>query len=373
MINKSCLWPNRHRTVFYLLPLLMATGCSFMPSTGPHASLLLDPKYNNTPVVDVTDQLAASMQAEVQREQIEGLQRVLQAITVPVRKAVILEPGDIVHVALWSQATNSDTGLANVPHAQDLGPFPVGIDGAVNLPWAGHVHVAGLSTTQAETAIARRYSSLDLFPQTVASLQVTENHKQNVVVMGAVNQPTVLNWSEGGIDLDEAVAKAGGFHIFDPGHEGTDVSVNNVLVIRDGVNYNLPLRTALAQQVPLHPGDRVVLQHEPVVRALCLGAGWKIPTIVPFDTAPTLAEVLAKAGDMNSSTAQGRAIFVFKHDKKIIYRVNFDTADGMQAAQKFPINDRDLVYIPPSRSVTLQQIVSIIMSVGYPAAMGAAI
>lgn len=94
--------------------------------------------------------------------------------------------------------------------------------------------------------------------------------------------------------------------------------------------------------------------------------------MVPFDMAPSLAQVLASGGDMNPNTAQGRAIFVFKHDHNVIYRINFDTADGMEATQKLPIEDRDMVYIPTSRSVTLQQAVSIITSVGYPAAMGAA-
>lgn len=349
------------------------SACSFMPSTGPHASLILDPKYNSVPVVDVTEQMAQQMSAEASQAQAIELQNILSAVSVPISKAIIIAPGDIVEVSLWSQSADSETGITATPKPQEFGKYPVDYQGRVDLPYVGHISLKGMTPTEAESVIARKYSAIEMFPKAVASLQVAENKTQNIVVMGAVNAPTVLNWSEGGVDLDEAVAKAGGFKVFDPSKEGSDLSVNNVLLVRSGSNYNIPMKTALEQAVPLHPGDRVVLQHKPVVRALCLGGGWKTPTAVPFDTAPTLSQVLAGAGDMNPQTAQGRAIFVFKHDKRIIYRINFDRPDGMEAAQSFPIGDQDLVYIPVSRSVTLQQAVGIIMTAAYPAMMGAAI
>ncbi|WP_323159099.1 hypothetical protein, partial [Pseudomonas viridiflava] len=74
--------------------------------------------------------------------------------------------------------------------------------------------------------------------------------------------------------------------------------------------------------------------------------------MVPFDETPSLADVLAGAGDMSPNAARGRSIFVFKHALRMIYRINFDKTEGMKAAQAFPISDKDLVYIPPARSVT---------------------
>lgn len=353
--------------------LVSVSACSFMPSAGPHASLILDKSEHTVPVVDVTEQSAALMQSQQQAAYEAELQRVLTSINVPARDIIVVTPGDVISVALWSQSADVNTSLATAPHPQEMGNYAVGFDGSVNMPYIGHINVRGMTPARIEAVIAKLFESLRLFPEAVASVRVMENKSQNIVIMGAVNAPNVLNWSEGGIDLDEAVAKAGGFKIFDPSRQGSDLSVNNVLLLRKGQRYNIPLDTALSYHVPLHPGDRVVLQHEPVVRALCVGGGWKSPTTVSFDKQPTLAEVLSGAGDLNIQTAQGRSIFVFKHDKRVIYRVNFDQPDGVAAAQKFPIDDRDLVYVPVTRSVTLQQVVSMIMSVGYPATMGAAI
>lgn len=359
----------------FVLTTMLGTlsACSFMSSTGPHASLILDPKHNSIPVVDVTEKMARQMSVEASQLQATELQNILSIVSVPISRAIVIAPGDIVEVSLWSQSADSETGITSTPKQQEFGKYSVDYQGRVDLPYVGQVGLKGLTPAEAENIIARKYDAIKIFPKAVASLQVAENKAQNIVVMGAVNAPTVLNWSEGGIDLDEAVAKAGGFKIFDSSHAGSDLSVNNVLLVRSGSNYNIPMKAALEQAVPLHPGDHVILQHKPVVRALCLGGGWKTPTAVPFDIAPTLSQVLAGAGDMNPQTAQGRAIFVFKHDKRIIYRINFDRPDGMEAAQNFPIADQDLVYIPASRSVTLQQAVGTIMTAAYPAMMGAAI
>lgn len=353
--------------------LLLTTGCAFMPSTGPHASFILDSKTNSIPVVQVNEALANQLWQDEVKKQTDHLDGVLNSLSQASATQLRVATGDVINLTLWVAAGQSDVVLGNVPQPRDMGHYTVSMNGTVNLPYVGSVFIRGMSLASAETLIAERYGNTQLFPQPEASVQIVENKAQNIVVMGAVNAPTVLNWSEGGMDVSEAIARAGGFRVFDPSRQGSDLSVNNIVLIRQGESFDLPLKAALSHQVPLRSGDRLVLQHTPVVRALCLGAGWKSPTTVPFDELPTLAEVMAGAGDMSLSAAQGRAIFVFKRDKRTIYRINFDKSEGMHAAQTFPINNRDMVYIPPARSVTLQQIVNIIMSVGYPAAMGAAI
>lgn len=353
--------------------LLLLSGCEFMPSTGPHASLILDKDTNSIPVEEVNEDIASQLWKEAILKQQDDLDKVLLALKKPTISDITIAAGDVLELSLWVAAGQSDVVLGNVPQAREMGHYTVSRQGAVDLPYVGQVFVKNMKLQNAEKTIAAHYSQTQLFPQAEASLRIEENKAQNVVVMGAVNAPTVLNWSEGGMDVSEAIARAGGFKIFDPSKQGSDLGVNNVVLIRHGESYNLPMKTALSQTIPLQSGDRLVLQHTPTVRALCLGAGWKTPTMVPFDDMPSLADVLAGAGDMSPNAAQGRAVFIFKHDFRMIYMINFDRPEGMKAAQNFPINNKDMVYIPPARSVTLQQAVNIIMSVGYPAAMGAAI
>lgn len=355
------------------LSLLLLSGCSFMPSTGPHASFILDKKVNSVPVKEVNEALAASLWEGVENSKEKMIQDALVNLRTAHHERLRIAPGDEVDVLLWIQGGQSESVLGNAPQPRTMGTFTVSMRGTIDLPYIGETPVGGLSPEQAEKVVSARYARTHLFPQVEASLKIENNKAQNVIVMGAVNTPTVVNWSEAGLGVSEVVAKAGGYKVFDPTKQGSDIGVNDVQVIRDGITYKIPMKTALSEEVPLQAGDRLLLQHTPVVRALCLGAGWTTPTSVSFDEIPSLAQVLANAGGMNPGTAQGRAVFVLKKKERIIYYINFDKVEGMKASQHFPVENQDVVYIPSARSVTLQQAVNIIMSIGYPAAMGAAI
>lgn len=235
-----------------------------MPSSGPHASLLLDKKETKIPVMDVSSALADQLYREILQEQVRELDSVTASLSQPVEEHIKIFPGDILRVSLWAQDNSTQTGTPGVPVRKDLGKYAVDYSGNVDLPYIGRISLRGKTQNEAERTLTSRYNAAHLFPNIMVSIEVVENHKQNIVVMGAVNQPTVVNWSEGGIDLTEAVAHAGGFKVFDPSVQGSDLAVNNVLVIRNWASYNVPMQTALSEKLPLWPGDRVVLQHKPV-------------------------------------------------------------------------------------------------------------
>lgn len=365
---------NMYRNIFIGgLSISFLGGCSFMPSTGPHASFILDKKKNSIPVEKITEETAASLWQQALQDKKDAVEASLVALRDVRPERLKISTGDVVNVTLWVQASQSDSALGNVPQPRKMGEYTVSMRGKVNLPYVGEVFVRGMDLQQAGKKIAGRYEQTRLFPQAEASLEISENKAQSIVVMGAVNKPSVINWEEAGVNISEAVAGAGGFKVFDPSKQGSDLSVNDVEVLRKGNSYKVPLSIALSNAVPLQPGDRLILQHTPVVRALGLGAGWTSPTAMAFDEMPSLARALSSSGGMNPGIAQGRAIFVLKQKTRMIYYVDFDKVEGMKAAQNFPIENQDVIYIPSARSVTLQQAVNIIMSIGYPAAMGAAI
>lgn len=358
---------------FSVIFLLFLPSCAFMPSTGPYASYILKKSSPSLPVVNVDKTLAQSLLKEELFLHNEKIKKNILALITSKKEPIIINPGDVLNLMLWVTTNHENSVLGNVPQPKEMGNYTITSNGKIDLPYINSLKIEGMDLVKAEKIIAFAYKKTELFPKSDATLQFIKNKTQNIVVMGAVNQSKVLNWPDGGMDLSEAIAEAGGFRVFDPTKQGSDLSVNNVVILREKKSYSVPIINALSASIPLQAGDRVILQHTPVVKALCLGAGWKNPTIVPFDELPTLSEVLAGAGDMSINTAQAKAIFVFKRNKQIIYRINFDTIEGMNAARYFPIDNHDIVYVPAARSVTLQQVANIIMSVGYPAATAAAI
>lgn len=376
---RSFLWCKSRRAASlsllgacFLSPFLL-DGCAFVPSTGPFASNVLDKNSNSIPVETANEDIAYQLWQETLHRNQENIDKTLTALGQPAIQPLKIAVGDSIALSLWSQSagtSESQSVLHTAPHRTDMGAYTVALNGTVDLPYVGSVTVAGLTPQEAGKIIAAQYAKAQQFPKAEAVVTIKHNKGQHVVVIGSVNTPVTLDWPEGGLTVSEALAAAGGFKVFGASYKGGDVAVNNVLIVREDKDYSLPLKTVLEHHIRLIPGDTLVVRQKPLVRATCLGAGWESPTIIRFDKQPTLAKVLS-LGKISWHTAQGRGVFVFKHSFRMIYRVNIDTPEGMRTAQLFPIVDQDLIYIPPSRSTSLQQIVQIIMSAAYPLTLAA--
>lgn len=355
------------------------SGCAFMPSTGPHASnIISEAKQSHTPpLIVLSTKEAVSIAASVKQVQDAKEKALLDVLTKPFEVDNQFGPGDQISITIWSQGggdsgSSSATGdVALQPTSHKMGLYTVNYAGNIDLPYAGWVHVGNMSPRASELAVKKKLDATNLFERVEVNIQPEVSHFQNIVVLGAVRKPTTLSWTGGGIDLAEAMAAAGGYEVGAP-LQGTDMGMN-IMLSREGSSYDIPLRLALMHSIPLRPGDRVALQHKPSVRVYALGSGWSRPSMLPFNQVPTLSQVMASAQGLNYNTAQGRAIFILKHDRSVIYMVDFDKTDGMEVSQIIPVEDGDMVYAPVSRSTTLQQVMNMLMVVAGQGMAGAAI
>ncbi len=345
--------------------LASSAACAFMPSVGPHNDYIVEQvkKHKAPPLFDVDTKLARKLADDVRVRNENFEKELLLSVNEPSSEVIQsrIYPGDRVNLIIWTQGSggvnSSETAMS--PTLSRMGMYPVDAQGRIDIPYIGWVNVSGMTIHQAQKVVRSKLDETHQFEHVDVSLELAVSHGQNIVVMGAVNKPTILNWNEGGVSLIEAIAKAGGYVNAEPLH-GTDLAMN-VLLARKEREYNIPLQTALLHPIQLHPGDRIALQHKPNVRVFCLGAGWNAPRISPFAETPTLSQVMASVNGLNPQTAQGRAIFVMKKDQSVIYRINFDLVEGMEASQVMPVEDGDMVYVPVSRSVTMQQVLGMFM------------
>jgi len=77
---------------------------------------------------------------------------------------------------------------------------------------------------------------------------------------------------------------------------------------------------------------------------------------------------VASGGGLNGQAAQGRSVFVLSADRGTIYRFAWDSLDGLRAAQAFPVENGDIVYIASAPIVRIQQVTNILFSAAYPVA-----
>ncbi len=86
-------------------------------------------------------------------------------------------------------------------------PYEVGPDGKINLPMVGKVQASGISVRDLETNLTTRYKVFFKNPQ--VSVSVTDYRSEPVTVVGAVNNPNVIQL-HGPTRLMQVISQAGG-------------------------------------------------------------------------------------------------------------------------------------------------------------------
>jgi polysaccharide export outer membrane protein len=130
-------------------------------------------------------------------------------------------------------------------------------DGAIAVPDAGRLRVAGMTLQDAEAEIFQALVAAGIDPS--FSLEIAEFNSQRVSVGGVVGEPQLLPITLKPLYLHEAIELAGGITADDPG-------VTRVQLFRDGETYRIGLERFLsdpaARQVALRGGDSIYISSE---------------------------------------------------------------------------------------------------------------
>jgi len=130
-------------------------------------------------------------------------------------------------------------------------------DGAIAVPDAGRIRVAGMTLQDAEAEIFQALVAAGIDPS--FSLEIAEFNSQRVSVGGMVGTPQLLPITLKPLYLHEAVELAGGI-------TATDPSVTSIQLFRAGKTYRIGLERFLsdpaARQIRLRGGDSIYVGSE---------------------------------------------------------------------------------------------------------------
>ena len=124
-------------------------------------------------------------------------------------------------VTVWEAASGglfSSTAISGVTAGSHSAAIPdqvVGRDGDITIPYAGRVHVAGLTPKQVESTIVARLIGKAIEPQ--ALVTVPRNIANTVTVTGEVVNGARVPLSAQGDRIQDVIAAAGGIRV--PVHE----------------------------------------------------------------------------------------------------------------------------------------------------------
>jgi polysaccharide export outer membrane protein len=114
----------------------------------------------------------------------------------PPSLSTVIGPGDLFEVSVL--------GEKDLPKV-----FRVQPDGSVDFPYVDRLMVAGLEPQQIEEAIKKALIDKKILSDPQVTLVVTQYNSKKVSIVGAVQKPGSIPWSEG-MKLIEAISLSGG-------------------------------------------------------------------------------------------------------------------------------------------------------------------
>jgi polysaccharide export outer membrane protein len=296
--------------------------------------------------------------------------------------------GDAVSISIWEAAggglfgTSPITGVSPGSRSVTIPEQVVARDGAITVPFAGRVPAAGRSLVEVQQTIEKRLAEKAIEPQVIVTL--TKSITDAATVSGEVVAGARVPLSVNGDHLLDVIALAGGAK--------SPVYETFVKLSRNGVTATIPLDTLVSQpaeNIYVWPGDVVTLVRIPQSFTVFGAAGDN--NQVTFNAEEiTLAEALAKARGLQDMRADPAGVFLFRFEpphvvgaigapvlgtgpdrtSPVVYRLDLSDAHSYFLAQRFPIEDKDVIYVANARLNELQKFFTLLNTITGPVITG---
>lgn len=245
------------------------------------------------------------------------------------RARVRVGAGDLVNVSVFDVPEMAQT-------------IRVNDRGDATLSLIGSLHLAGLTTDEAQGLIATKLKAGNYLVDPQVSVFISQYSTQGVSVLGEVNKPGVYQVL-GSRTLLDIISEAGGITSF----AGPEATVKHLDGTTITVRLTKDARASLATDVQLAPGDKVLIPRAGLIYVLG-DVGRPGGFIMGNDGKITLLQAVALAGGVNRTSSMNRSRLVRKGPsgytetpvplKKIL--------NGNQV--DFQLQAEDILYIPPN-------------------------
>ncbi|MDE2363475.1 MAG: polysaccharide export protein [Hyphomicrobiales bacterium] len=371
---------------------LAAAGCSYLPSQGPTASEVVSggaaqtadaaPRY----LVDNLDARTVAILKHEPNQTLSGRFGTRGGAASPT-----IGLGDSVSVTVWEAASGglfSSAAIGGVTAGSHSAAIPeqaVGRDGNITIPYAGRIHVAGMTPAQVEQAVVHRLEGKAIEPQ--ALVTVTRNVSNTVTVTGEVTNGARVPLSAAGDRVLDVIAAAGGIRAPVP-----EVFIE---LSRGGGTAKVPMQALLnhpAENIYVRPRDVLTVVREPQTFTAFGSAGRN--ALVPFDAVGiSLEEAVAKAGGLLDSTADPAGVFLLRAEPapiaraldpsypvdpsaryvNVVYKINLKDAATYFLARNFAVRNKDVIYVAAAPTAEFYKAMQLFSALTQPAITGGSI
>ncbi|MDH3001339.1 sugar ABC transporter substrate-binding protein [Chelonobacter oris] len=364
---------------------LALTACHIMPTSGPSQSRVMDLQDQgdeNLPTVEVVEvqdavatalfnqQLAQSFSHFANANSYNGAVSVGDTLDVMIWEA----PPAVLFGGVLNQSGTGGAQLASLPEQM------VSESGKITIPFLGAISVRGKTPEQIQKDIVRRLSPMANQPQ--AMVRLVKNNSANVTVLRQGNSIRMPLTAHGERVLD-AVAAVGGAT-----ENAYDISVQ---LTRGNQVKTISLEKLASnptENIKLRSGDVISLLNNPL-SFTALGAVGSNREVRFSAKGLTLAEAIGRMGGLIDTRSDPRGVFVFRYlpfeklnaeekatwqargygvgmDVPTVYRINLLEPKSLFWLQRFPIQNKDIVYVSNAPLAEFQKFLRIIFSITSP-------
>jgi polysaccharide export outer membrane protein len=343
--------------------LVAAGGCALMPASGPQSWDVWagqhDPKNLPYAFVRITPKVA-----DVLRKAVPRLISEFQDRSRP--KDIVFGIGDIVGVTIFEAAS----GGLFIPAEAGVRPgnfitIPaqaVDVNGNISIPYGGAIRARGRTQVELQQAIVDALKDRAIEPQAIVS--VVEQRTSLITVLGDVARSGRIPAQLTPERMLDTISRAGGTAA--PGPDEW------VMLERDGRRALSPFGALVYEptnNIYIHPGDIIYVYREPQTYLTfgALGSQQQIP----FGAwRITLAEAIAKAGNVRDAEGDPASVFLYRGETRdvaeaigvdsskfqgpiipVIYNINFRNPASYFLATTFEMRNKDVIYVSNSVSV----------------------
>ncbi|MFN3548835.1 MAG: polysaccharide biosynthesis/export family protein [Mesorhizobium sp.] len=375
---------NSKKSIWAVSAIILLSGCTSLPRSGPDrhaieagASVTVASESRKVGIdyalVDINDHVLAYASETTTASLSGGFGGGRGG-----PPQIVLGVGDVVQVSIFE----SQSGGLFIP--ADAGSRPgnfislpsqtIDREGSISVPYAGRIRAAGRPVDQVQLEIASRLANRAIEPQVVITIQ--ESRSMEATVLGDVKNPKKIELSPAGERILDLISEAGG--LSSPGAETT------VTLQRRGRSVTVPYNTVSSrpdENIFAQPGDTLIVNRDRRT-FLAFGVTGESGRYDFEDSDLMLGEALAKAGGLLDEKADPRSVLLYRKVDKdflrkigvdtsrfvsaevpVIFRANLRDPAGFFAAQKFPMQNKDVIYVSTADAVEFLKFLTIVNSV----------
>ncbi|RVU15029.1 polysaccharide biosynthesis/export family protein [Methylobacterium oryzihabitans] len=318
--------------------------------------------------------------------------------------------GDTVSVTIWEAGSGGlfsapalPDGLSASSKASVIPEQVVGRDGAISVPYAGRIKVAGKRPQDVQAQIEADLAGKSIQPQVLVA--VTSPLSSSVTVVGEAAGASAraalagrgagpaallgggrVPLTETGDRLLDVIATAGGV--------SAPVNETFVRLSRGQTTVTVPLLAVVSnpqENIYLRPGDTVTLVRDPQT-FLAIGA-LGTQSEIPFSAdGISLSQALAKARGISDANADATGVFIFRFEPSslvrrlrpnspllaapqvpVVYRLDMRDPNTVFVTQAFRMRNRDLLYVSSAPFNEVRKVLGVFSTITAPITAGAAV